>query len=300
MGSNGLILNVYEFCPHSQRPLVALYHCNIPFELVPFSVGRIPNWIYEASIQGILPILTEGEAIVVGSDAISAYLEKFEKIAKLFLFKKKKYTNAIIHCKTKFEPLVDRLINDFYTGCPHVQLCDSLIKELEYIDSIISGPYFLGSSVTWVDIHYWTFFQRFPLLKYLYNFEIPAYLSNLKTWLDKVNKLDAFNKASYPADQLTQWFDQLPGRGYPKPAASALEFMFLVNNAVETGLGEFLQSLRHTQDFSKEIFTNLLTLHTSFSYAFREHMQCKTKFLLKSWEKKVFLAIIKIDKLFCF
>jgi hypothetical protein len=86
----------------------------------------------------------------VGSDAISAYLEKFDKIAKLFLFKKKKYNNAIIHCKTKFEPLVDRLVNDYYTGCASAQLLDALLKELEFIDSAIKGPYFLGSNVTWV------------------------------------------------------------------------------------------------------------------------------------------------------
>jgi hypothetical protein len=40
---------------------------------------------------------------------------------------------------------------------------------------------------------------------------------------------EGFTRASYAPDLISQWFEQLPGRGYPKPQTSALEFLVLVN-----------------------------------------------------------------------
>ena len=169
---SNLHLYTSQFCPYSQRPIIALHEAGVNFELTEIpSSDKLPEWfvsfffqikisilkagkrVFELSPHGAFPILKEAEGnVVVGSDAICAYLEKFPKISKLFLNKKKKYNSALIHCKTKFEPLIDLILDDSVIQRSFDSLKELLLVELEFIDSNIKGPFFMGSNISWVRI----------------------------------------------------------------------------------------------------------------------------------------------------
>lgn len=108
--------------------------------------------ILELSPQGIFPILKEGETVVVGSDAISAHLEKHQKMSKLSLSSKKivtQYNNAMIQCKLRFEPLIDQLLFESHPGCSGA-LREIFYFELNNLEASIKSPFYFGQHLSWV------------------------------------------------------------------------------------------------------------------------------------------------------
>jgi hypothetical protein len=103
--------------------------------------------------KGILPVLhykeKETEAVLIGYEEILQYLERNPKFQKFALPKKKRYQLGLQHCKEKFEPILDQLVDE----APNVisgALCKALLQELEWVNANLQGPFYCGNNLTWV------------------------------------------------------------------------------------------------------------------------------------------------------
>jgi len=150
MDSSTIILYTQEFDSYSLRPLVALYEGAVSFKLVEVPVVNPPPWLFTLSPQGTLPTCKIGDLLVHGTDAVCSVLEKeFPKIAKLLISKRKNYSSMLQHCRTKFEPAVDELLNNEDESRLEA-LREALYLELDLLETSIKGPYILGKEVSWV------------------------------------------------------------------------------------------------------------------------------------------------------
>ena len=99
----------------------------------------------QISPQGKLPVLKDGDLILIDEDKTISYLEKQHKLVRFALPKKKKYQPLLQRCKEIFEPMVSQLIDN--SGFPSLE---PLLQELSFINNSIKGPFFLGGSISWV------------------------------------------------------------------------------------------------------------------------------------------------------
>ena len=111
------------------------------------------------SPQGVLPILKEADGeIITGWDTICSYLEKHPTIQNLS-HEKIEYENALNHCRTKLEPVVEHILDNSIVQRSISTLKEILFNELEFLENNIEGPFFLGSNITWV-FEFYLIFDR--------------------------------------------------------------------------------------------------------------------------------------------
>jgi glutathione S-transferase len=147
---SGITLYTQEFDAQSQRPIIALNEAEIAFKHVEIPFVNPPSWLFSLSPQGSLPACKVGDQVVHGVDAINSFLEKeFPKIAKLLISKRKNYSAMLLHCRTKFEVAVDDLFTN-EDDSKTESLREVLMSELDFLESIIKGPYILGKELSWV------------------------------------------------------------------------------------------------------------------------------------------------------
>ncbi|MEM7209052.1 MAG: glutathione S-transferase family protein [Pseudomonadota bacterium] len=67
----------FKICPFVQRVTAALEAKNVPYEIEYISLKEPPDWFYDVSPNGQVPLLiTESEAVLFESDAIIEYLDE--------------------------------------------------------------------------------------------------------------------------------------------------------------------------------------------------------------------------------
>jgi len=69
-----------KMCPFAQKAWVALEEKNVAFELVEIGLygsGGKPSWFLEMNPKGLVPVLKHGEKVVVESNDILKYVDKY-------------------------------------------------------------------------------------------------------------------------------------------------------------------------------------------------------------------------------
>ena len=80
-----------------------------------------------------------------------------------------------------------------------------LIESLRYIEAEAwgrkdTGPYWLGDGLSLVDLAFYPFFERFPVLEHYRGFGTPAELSRLRRWLTTMAQRPTVRAQSRTAD----------------------------------------------------------------------------------------------------
>jgi len=287
--------NLYlaSFCARSQRISMALYEAGVPVGCVTSIVKgqKIPGWILQMTPKGILPVLhhkeKDTENVVVGYDEIIQYLDRNPKFQKFTLPKKKRYQHAMQHCKEKFEPILDQLVED----APNVisgALCKALLHELEWINNNIQGPFYCGNNFTWVDIFYLSYLERIPLVKHLYKFQIPSSLTNLLSWLDRLKKKDSFALSKFAEPDLLGWFEAIIKTNTRESTLLPVQYNFMVNSTLLAGISDLVLLLHQVQEsnFAMEKLQEFCLEFSKFDLVHSEHSRCKIFVLYKSFAEK--------------
>ena len=205
-------MNKFQFysndvCPFAYRVRLALAEKAIAYELHTIDLLNIPEWYYEISPTGNVPLLKQGDEIVWESTIINEYIE--ESYPDIPLLPKSPVERAharlwIDYCNTTFQPDYCGLIFELDES-KHESIRNTLYKSLKTIDEALEktapGPYWLGKQLSLVDLSYYPFFEHAPVLSYYRQFDIPAEHKNIHRWLSAMR-----NRPSVKANQCDDAF----------------------------------------------------------------------------------------------
>ncbi|KAF4998850.1 hypothetical protein FDECE_11693 [Fusarium decemcellulare] len=207
---NDLKLYAACFCPFSQRVWIALEAKGMAYQYCEADPLRRPTPapLLEANPRGSVPAIRQGDWACAESGVILEYLEDLEQGTPLYPTDPRLKANCrlwIDHARIN-----NRIIPAFYTLVqthdPTVQR-DASQRLQANIDSLVQaadeqGPFFLGSTLCLVDIHFAPFAIRLPrVLASLRRWSPPPPASRWARWLDAM-EADERVRATTSGDEL--------------------------------------------------------------------------------------------------
>lgn len=177
-------------CPFAQRTRMVLLEKEIDFKLTEIDLNAKPDWFLKISPYGKVPVVRHGETVIFESAVINEYIEE--------VFPKRRLLPATPEGRAKARIWIDfanvRFIPQIYKlmlaqekdrQLEHAQKLTQalLMMEHEGLCNIEEGPYWLGATVSLVDFTFYPHLQRFCVLKYYRNFEIPEECTLLQEWI---------------------------------------------------------------------------------------------------------------------
>lgn len=178
-----------DVCPFAYRVRLALAEKGIEHELHTIDLQDIPDWYYDISPTGKVPLLKRGENVIWESTVINEYLE--DAYPDIPLLPKDPVARAhariwIEYCNTTFQPNYCGLVFEPYESkheAIHTALQDSLKTMDGGLAKTAPGPYWLGEHLSLVDLTYYPFFEHAPVLSHYRGFDISAEYKHIHRWL---------------------------------------------------------------------------------------------------------------------
>ena len=189
----------FEACPYAQRTRMALIEKGIEFSLTEVDLYNKPDWWKELSPYGKVPLIRHNGDIVFESRIINEYLE--EAFPEPPLMPKDHMLKAkariwIDYCDSYFMPVLHRLIADHLDEEKQKENREIIKEKFQFWEhegfrNMGDGPFFMGSKVTLVDLHFMPFLERFPCYVDLWGAEIPEDCTRLKRWMATMQERDS-------------------------------------------------------------------------------------------------------------
>lgn len=183
-----------DVCPFAYRVRLALAEKAIDHELQTIDLLDIPDWYYDISPTGKVPLLKRGDDVVWESTVINEFLEDTYLETPLLPNDPVERAHARIwieFCNTAFQPnycgLVFELDESKHEAI-RTALQDSLKTMDEGLAKTAPGPYWLGEQLSLVDLTYYPFFEHAPVLSHYRDFDIPAEYTHIHRWLDAMRE----------------------------------------------------------------------------------------------------------------
>jgi glutathione S-transferase len=187
----------YQACPFARRTRMTLLEKGLDFQLTEIDIRNKPDDFATISPYGKVPVLLDDGKRIYESAIINEYLDE-------------KYPQPRLMPQDPFVRAQARIWMDFcgsrFAGASwkHLQAGEDAEKiaaattelheclhfmETEGLRKLSNGPYWLGDSISLIDIQFIPFFQRF-----LDNdkADIPADCTRIHTWLDVMQARDSF------------------------------------------------------------------------------------------------------------
>lgn len=183
-----------DVCPFAYRVRLTLAEKAIDHEVHTIDLLDIPDWYYDISPTGKVPLLKRGDDVVWESTVINEFLE--DAYPETPLLPKDPVARAhariwIDFCNTAFQPnycgLVFELDESKHEGIRTV-LQDSLKTMNEGLAETAPGPYWLGEQLSLVDLAYYPFFEHAPVLSHYRGFDTPEDYTHIHRWLEAMRE----------------------------------------------------------------------------------------------------------------
>lgn len=212
-----------DMCPYAQRTWITLEEKGVPYTRTLVNVRNATE--REWYVKNINPLgkvpsirdLTDG-TVLYESEIINEYLEqKFDSgpalmppsaagAAKVRLWNH--------HLNNKLAPAhFTFLMNKNETAEP--QKIQSLEEALQYYEDNLKGPFLLGDEFTLADVSALPFFERLIFsCRRFKEYEIPARMERLRTWLDKAMSQPSFVATKRPEEKLEEVYQRFLAVNY--------------------------------------------------------------------------------------
>ena len=175
-------------CPFAQRTRMALMEKGIPFRLTEISLDAKPDWFLAISPYGKVPVLRHGDVVLFESSVINEYLE--DTHPERPLLPRDPYARAkariwIDFANVRFIPHVYKymLAQDATGQAMHRRRLEEAFAYMEAEGlSKSSGPYWLGTDISLVDLSFFPHVDRFSAIEHFRDFSIPASCPKIRAW----------------------------------------------------------------------------------------------------------------------
>jgi glutathione S-transferase len=202
----------------SQRTRVVLLEKNIEFTSIEVDLQNKPADFLQVSRYGKVPAIKHGNVALYESTIVNEYLN--EVFPELPLLPSDPAQKAIAriwidYANTRLVPA----FNKFLRG-KDVQEQEQGRREfteaLLYIEEGIgklsgNGAYWLGDRLSLVDISFYPWFERLPLLAHFRKFELPAETRRLQQWWNGLRNRPSIQAVANSTEYYVQRFSKILG-----------------------------------------------------------------------------------------
>jgi len=208
-----------EVCPYAQRTHMTLIEKGLDFERREVDLADKPDWFIEVSPNSKVPVIKIGDLVVYESAIINEYVDEMFPEPALMPsdpFRRAQARIWIDYCNTVW---VDDVYDLLYAKEPakQAEMKQKVAKDLERIETegmrqLSDGPYWLGETVSLVDLTYYPFFERFGAIATLRGTAIPETCTRLSAWYDLMRarpsaQATAHDEAYY-LGRFAKWADE--------------------------------------------------------------------------------------------
>jgi glutathione S-transferase len=237
--TNSLVFYANRNCPYAQRSWMTLLELSVDFEYKEIELGKDnkTDWFCGLNPNGTVPVIKHGETVVYESLVVNEYLCEVFGGNGLTLMPSQPAARArarmlMTRCDSKFVKLSYSYLSHKRTedAAKDDQLRTQLEEELNVLDAAIgasSGSYFMGETISLVDIAFMPFFERMSVaLATWKDFEIenPARLplaspegrTHLKTWLEAMSNRDSYRQTRMSPERIIELYSRFLNLDYFK------------------------------------------------------------------------------------
>ena len=207
----------------SQRTRVVLLEKGIDFTATEVDLQNKPDWFTQISRYGKVPAIKHGDVELFESSIINEYLE--EVFPEPALLPSDPGAKAIAriwidYANTRLVPAFNKLLRG-KDSTEQEQGRREFLEALLYLEqegiSKLSGngPYWLGENFSLVDISFYPWFERLPVLEHFRNFTLPTETPRLQEWWNVVRDRPSIKAVENPVSYYIERFTKILG----EPAA---------------------------------------------------------------------------------
>ncbi len=207
----------------SQRTRVVLLEKGIDFTPIEIDLQSKPDGYTQISHYGKVPAIKHGDVEIYESAIINEYLD--EVFPEPPLLPRDPAAKAIAriwidYANTRLVPAFNKLLRG-KDSQEQEQGRREFTEALLYIEQegLGKGDYLLGDQFSLVDISFYPWFERLPLLEHFRKFTLPAETPRLQTWWNLVGDRSSIQAVANPVDFYLQRFAKILGEPVPVGAA---------------------------------------------------------------------------------
>ncbi|MDZ7954146.1 glutathione S-transferase family protein [Nostoc sp. DedQUE09] len=207
----------------SQRTRVVLLEKGIDFTPIEIDLQNKPDGYTQISRYGKVPAIKHGDVEIYESAIINEYLD--EVFPEPPLFPRDPAGKAIAriwidYANTRLVPAFNKFLRG-KDSTEQEQGRKEFTEALLYIEQegLGKGDYLLGDQFSLVDISFYPWFERLPLLEHFRKFTLPAETPRLQTWWNLVGDRSSIQAVANPVDFYLQRFAKVLGEPVPVGAS---------------------------------------------------------------------------------
>ena len=203
----------------SQRTRVVLLEKGIDFTPIEIDLQNKPDGYTQISHYGKVPAIKHGDVEIYESAIINEYLD--EVFPEPPLLPRDPANKAIAriwidYANTRLVPAFNKFLRG-KDSQEQEQGRREFTEALLYIEQegLGKGDYLLGDQFSLVDISFYPWFERLPLLEHFRKFTLPAETPRLQTWWNLVGARSSIQAVANPVDFYLQRFAKILGEPVP-------------------------------------------------------------------------------------
>ncbi|RCJ36813.1 glutathione S-transferase [Nostoc punctiforme NIES-2108] len=207
----------------SQRTRVVLLEKGIDFTPIEIDLQNKPDGYTQISRYGKVPAIKHGDVEIYESGIINEYLD--EVFPEPPLLPRDPAAKAIAriwidYANTRLVPAFNKFLRG-KDSTEQEQGRKEFTEALLYIEQegLGKGDYLLGDQFSLVDISFYPWFERLPLLEHFRKFTLPAETPRLQTWWNLVGDRQSIQAVANPVDFYLQRFAKVLGEPLPVGAS---------------------------------------------------------------------------------
>ncbi|BDA74618.1 glutathione S-transferase domain-containing protein [Rivularia sp. IAM M-261] len=203
----------------SQRTRVVLLEKGIEFTPIEIDLQNKPAEFTQVSRYGKVPAIKHGDVEIYESAIINEYLDEvFPEPPLLPRDPAAKAVARILidYANTRLVPGFNKLLRGKDTT-EQEQGRKEFTESLLYIEQEIlgklssGGQYFLGNKLSLVDISFYPWFERLPLLQRFRNFALPSETPRLQEWWNVLRERESIKAVENPTSYYIERFSKILG-----------------------------------------------------------------------------------------
>ncbi|OUL21464.1 glutathione S-transferase [Nostoc sp. T09] len=203
----------------SQRTRVVLLEKGIEFTAIEIDLQNKPEGYTQISRYGKVPAIKHGDLEIYESAIINEYLD--EVFPEPALLPREPGAKAIAriwidYANTRLVPAFNKFLRG-KDSTEQEQGRREFIESLLYIEQeglgklSGNGPYWLGDKVSLVDISFYPWFERLPVLEHFRKFTLPSETPRIQKWWNTLRDRESIRAVENPVNFYIERFTKVLG-----------------------------------------------------------------------------------------
>ena len=202
-------LKIYssKSCPWAHRSRLMLCEKGIDFELIAVDLSNKPDWFVGVSPYTKVPAIVHGDDNVWESAIVNEYID--EVFPEPAMVPKEPGRRAL--ARTWVDYSASRFVSAFGAVLRDADLSSRPEKvekfketlrymEKEGLAKLGANPYWMGDSISIVDVAFWPWFERFVAMTHYRGVTIPDDCTRLNAWVAAMRERPAVKQAANPPE----------------------------------------------------------------------------------------------------